>query len=75
LLIESEGLAGELAVQIEADLDPEHAWRLSKDEIGLLWQGTRLGRTLSFRREPEAPVWRRLRVALFGLIPGAEGLL
>ncbi len=76
MLIESPSLAEELAGHIERDLDPEHAWRLAHDADGsLVWRGTRRGRALEFRREPGAPLWRRLHVALFALIPGSEGLL
>jgi putative cardiolipin synthase len=75
VLIESPGLAEELALHIEADLGPEHAWRLARAGQGLVWRGQRQGRPLEFHHEPEASLWRRVRVALFGLVPGSEGLL
>ena len=76
VLIESPSLAAELAGHIEADLDAENAWRLTRAaEGGLIWTGSRLGRPLEHRAEPEAPLWRRVHVALFSLVPGSEGLL
>lgn len=76
VLIESPSLAAELADHIESDLDPENAWRVSRAaEGGLRWSCTRQGRSIESRREPEAALWRRVHVALFGLIPGSEGLL
>lgn len=76
VLIESASLAEELAAHIERDLGPEHAWRLARAVGGgLVWRGMRMGKPLEYDDEPEASRWRRVRVALFALLPGYERLL
>lgn len=73
LIIESRELASDLSRSVIGQLD-RNAFRVTLGDRGLVWTTIEKGRPLSVRSEPQASMWKRMRVNLFGWLP-IESLL
>jgi putative cardiolipin synthase len=66
LLVRDATLVGALAASIDRDLEPDNAWRVTRDEGDeLRWQST----AGVVRRQPARNTWQRVADWLFGLFP------
>jgi phosphatidylserine/phosphatidylglycerophosphate/cardiolipin synthase-like enzyme len=66
VVIDSPGLAADLAAAMERDMSAPNAWRVTLDEEGdLLWTAG----ALRTGRQPARSAWQRLEDLLFMLFP------
>lgn len=66
VVVDSEELARELVTIMERDMQPENAWRVSRNERGgLQWQAG----TQTLTRQPARGAWQRTQDILFMLFP------
>jgi putative cardiolipin synthase len=69
VVIESPGMASELAGFVEAVL-PETAYRVELDERNrLAWVGQKGGETERYETEPATGFWQRFGAGLLGILP------
>jgi putative cardiolipin synthase len=69
LLFESPQAAAGLRAALEAQMTPEVSYRLGLRHGRLVWTEWRDGETLEHRREPDAPLRRRLPARLIAWLP------
>ena len=66
VLVESPGLARDLAQRIEMDMQSENSWRVELDDDGrLFWEAG----DLRVDRQPARNGWQRFQDAIFGILP------
>ena len=70
LIVHSPVLAGQIARDIEENMQPENSWRLLLDGAGRLeWHARTDGVDTVDRHEPDAGPWLRFKSRLFSLFP------
>jgi putative cardiolipin synthase len=66
VIVDSPGLAGELAASLDRDMSAPNAWRVTlADDGGLLWSD---GRRFE-RRQPARGFWQRVEDVFFMAFP------
>ena len=74
LIIDSPELAQQTVARFEAMTQPANAYAVAlqapdSPSSALLWRTQEDGKTVEYRREPSRTVWRRMAVALLGVLP------
>jgi putative cardiolipin synthase len=74
LIIDSPELAAQTAARFEAMTQPANSYAVAlqspdSPSSALLWRTQENGQTVEYRREPSHSVWRRVAVALLGMLP------
>lgn len=74
LVIESRELAAKLTRSAIEAMGPEISWSVTLEDGDLVWRGSRDGKIVSLREEPDSSWWDRFSVGLLSWMP-IEGQL
>jgi putative cardiolipin synthase len=69
MIVDSPGLAAEVAAIAERDMDPANSWRVHLDETGeLYWEST----DGIVKKQPAQNSWQRFQLWVFGIVPEGQ---
>ena len=70
VIVHSRRFAEQIRNDIGLNLQGDNSWRVTLDDDGALrWESTGAGGNQTHDSEPETTLWRRIRAALFSMLP------